>query len=161
MSAIIWMPLYVGDYRRDTAHLSAAQHGAYLLLIMHYWQQGGLPDEDDQLSRIASMSLAEWKKNRSVLRAFFGEGWRHARIDEELKNAVERYQKRSAAGKNGNAKRWESYRNAIAGGSQSQSQSQKYLSQGENLPREDSTNLSGLGTTRPALTVISGQGGGR
>lgn len=161
MSAIVWMPLYVGDYRRDTAHLSAAQHGAYLLLIMHYWQQGGLPDDDDQLSRIASMSLAEWKKNRPVIRAFFNNGWRHGRIDDELKNAVELYEKRSAAGKNGNAKRWGNHRNAIAGGSQSQSQSHKGLSQGEGLPREDSANLSGLGTTRPALTVISGQGGGR
>ena len=80
MSSPPWMPLYIGDYRADTTHLNAAQHGAYLMLIMHYWQQGGLPDDDEQLARIACMSNGEWRKNRAVIRAFFGEGWRHKRI---------------------------------------------------------------------------------
>jgi uncharacterized protein YdaU (DUF1376 family) len=74
------MPLYIGDYRADTTHLNAAQHGAYLLLIMHFWQQAGLPDDHEQLARIACMSNTEWRKYRPVIRAFFGEGGRHNRI---------------------------------------------------------------------------------
>lgn len=37
-----WMAFYVADYLADTLHLSATEHGAYLLLISHYWVHGGL-----------------------------------------------------------------------------------------------------------------------
>lgn len=83
-----WMPLYVADYRADTAHLSAIEHGAYLLLIMHYWQTGGLPKEDQQLARIACMTSGEWRRARSVISAFFDVDWRHGRIEFELTEAA-------------------------------------------------------------------------
>lgn len=84
-----WMPLYIADYRADTAHLSAAEHGAYLLLIMHYWSTGGLPDDDRQLARIACMTTGEWKRSKPVVQAFFHDGWKHGRIDKELKRTAE------------------------------------------------------------------------
>jgi uncharacterized protein YdaU (DUF1376 family) len=93
-----WMPLYIADYRADTAHLSACEHGAYLLLIMHYWQTGGLPKADGPLSRIACMSPAEWKKAKPSVAPFFGEDWSsHKRIDAELAKASEISGKRRAA----------------------------------------------------------------
>lgn len=92
-----WMPLYVADYRADTAHLSAAQHGAYLLLIMHYWQTGSLPADDEPLARIACMKPAEWRKARPTIAAFFTPEWRHKRIDEELARATEISSKRRAS----------------------------------------------------------------
>lgn len=83
-----WMPLYWGDYLRDTGHLGAAEHGAYLLLIGHYWTTGApLPDDDTLLARIARMQPKEWKRARPVVVAFFqrdGNTLRQKRIDTEL-----------------------------------------------------------------------------
>jgi uncharacterized protein YdaU (DUF1376 family) len=96
-----WMPFYIADYRADTAHLSAAEHGAYLLLIMHYWQKGGLPNDDRQLARIACMAHGEWEEARPVVSSFFGPEWSHARIDAELAKASEKHSKRVDAGRRG------------------------------------------------------------
>ena len=79
-----WMPLYVGDYLGDTGHLTTTQHGAYLLLLMHYWRKGELPDDDRQLSKIAKLPLRTWCEYRATLQDFFYDGWKHKRIDAEL-----------------------------------------------------------------------------
>ncbi len=100
-SALPWMPLHVGDYVKDTMHLSAAESGAYMFLIMDYWTKGKLPDDERQLTRIARMSQEEWAESRGVLAAFFHDGWKHKRIDEEIIAAREKYAKRAAAGKKG------------------------------------------------------------
>lgn len=79
-----WIPIYVADYLKDTTHLSPSEHGAYFLLILQYWQDGSLPDNERQLARIARMDAREWKDARDVLSCFFSEGWKHKRIDAEL-----------------------------------------------------------------------------
>lgn len=97
MSKLHWMPLNVADYRADTAHLSGLEHGIYLLLIMHYWQTGGLPDDDKQLARIACVTLTEFRGARSTIAAFFLPGWKHKRIEQELEKARKISAKRSFA----------------------------------------------------------------
>lgn len=92
-----WMPIYIADYRINTVHLSATEHGAYLLLIMRYWEAGSLPDDDRHLARIACMSDREWRSIKPVVQAFFYDGWKHKRIDAELAKAAEKISKRSAA----------------------------------------------------------------
>lgn len=96
-----YMPLNIGDYLADTAHLVAAEHGAYLLLIMHYWRTGGLPDDDGQLARITRCSAREWAKIRPIIAAFFLDGWRHKRIDAEIEKAEQAYERRAKAGQRG------------------------------------------------------------
>jgi uncharacterized protein YdaU (DUF1376 family) len=88
MAALPYMPLFVADYLADTAHLTALQHGAYMMLIMNYWQRGGpLPDDDARLARIARVGPREWSRMRSVISEFFSiaDGtWSHSRITTEL-----------------------------------------------------------------------------
>jgi uncharacterized protein YdaU (DUF1376 family) len=96
-----WMPLYVGDYLGDTGHLTTAQHGAYLLLMMHYWRKGELPDDDRQLSKITKLPLKTWCEYRPTLQDFFYEGWKHKRIDAELERMLRVSHKRAIAGQKG------------------------------------------------------------
>ena len=96
-----WMPLYVGDYLGDTGHLTTAQHGAYLLLMMHYWRKGELPDDDRQLSKITKLPQKTWCEYRATLQDFFHEGWRHKRIDAELERMLRVSEKRAIAGQKG------------------------------------------------------------
>jgi uncharacterized protein YdaU (DUF1376 family) len=88
MAALPYMPLFVADYLADTRHLTAAQHGAYLLLIFNYWQTGKpLPNDDVKLARIASMSRRDWAHNRAAILEFFTVQENllvHARIAQEL-----------------------------------------------------------------------------
>jgi uncharacterized protein YdaU (DUF1376 family) len=92
-----WMPWYVADFVADTQHLDAAQSGAYMMLIGHYWVHGCLPDNDAALARIARMTPGEWRKARAVIQGFFHDGWLHKRIDEELAHAADVSNKRKAA----------------------------------------------------------------
>lgn len=96
-----WMPLYVGDYLGDTGHLTTTQHGAYLLLMMHYWRKGELPDDDRQLSKIAKLPLKTSCEYRATLQDFFHEGWKHKRIDAELEKMMGVSAKRAIAGQKG------------------------------------------------------------
>jgi uncharacterized protein YdaU (DUF1376 family) len=102
-----WMPLYIGDYLADTQHLTTTQHGAYLLLIMYYWQHGGLPDDEDQLRRIVKLpkqyrngakSDKEWRSICLAIASLFQPGWKHKRIDAELEKARVLSEKRAVLG---------------------------------------------------------------
>ena len=103
MAALPYIQLYVADYLADTAHLTAAQHGAYLLLIFNYWQRGKpLNNFNERLTNVARMSSDEWEKNKNVLQEFFiinGDEWSHSRIEADLAAVLAKSTKASNAGK--------------------------------------------------------------
>ena len=96
-----WMPLYVADYLADTRRLSTLEHGAYMLLIMDYWRNGGLPNDDKKLARIVGLPEAEWLDIRDNLAELFQADWRHKRIDEELAKSEAKTERRVEAGRRG------------------------------------------------------------
>lgn len=106
-----WMPIYWGDYLKHTGHLSTVEHGAYLLLIGHYWSSGApLPDDDAKLRRIAKVeTAAQWKKLRPTVAAFFTIGggvWKHGRVDRELGAASKRSADAKAKAERAAKARW-------------------------------------------------------
>lgn len=95
------MPFYVSDYLADTSHLSTVEHGAYMLLIMHYWRNAGLPDDEQKLARICRMTTRQWDAARDTIAEFFGEGWTHSRIDKEIARAADKSERRATSGQRG------------------------------------------------------------
>ncbi|EIH2055806.1 DUF1376 domain-containing protein [Escherichia coli] len=101
MSALPYMQLYIADYLADTMHLSAEEHGAYLLLMFNYWQTGK-PIPKNRLAKIARLTNERWADVEPSLQEFFcdnGEEWVHLRIEEDLASVREKLTKKSAAGK--------------------------------------------------------------
>ncbi|ECZ7547728.1 DUF1376 domain-containing protein [Salmonella enterica] len=101
MAALPYMQLYIADYLADTMHLSAEEHGAYLLLMFNYWQTGrAIPKS--RLAKIARISSERWGTVEESLREFFidnGTEWIHERIENDLAAVREVLAKKSAAGK--------------------------------------------------------------
>lgn len=114
MSHLHWMPLYVGDELAVTNHLTAEEFGAYLLLKMHYWQHGGLPQDDRRLERIARCSSEQWVTVREAIMSLFDEGWQLPRLVEQRSVAEEKHTKRVEAGRKGGSARRGGLSNAQA-----------------------------------------------
>jgi uncharacterized protein YdaU (DUF1376 family) len=92
---------HLGDYARDTAHLTMLEHGAYTLLMDRYYgTEAGIPAE--QAHRLArARSEQERAAVDTVLAEFFTliDGvWVKNRIEEEIAKAAA---KREAAQENG------------------------------------------------------------
>lgn len=100
-----WDPRYPGDYRRDTGHLSLAEHGAYCLLLDHYYSTDGeLPVEHAALFRLCSaMTTEEQAAVGIVADQFFktdDDGKRrNRRADRQIEDAGKRHRALSDAGR--------------------------------------------------------------
>lgn len=103
-----FMPVYTGDYLRDTQHLSCSEHGIYFKLLMHCWdQRGPAPWDERKLAGIVNArSTDEVEALRRVLAEFFvrmDDGWYNRRMMREVEKAAALSDKKSTAGKLGAA----------------------------------------------------------
>lgn len=81
---------WLGDYARDTKELSILEHGAYRLLLDHYYATSKpLPMKVELLWKICgATSKAERSAIQVVINKFFkhnGGEWHNARADEEIR----------------------------------------------------------------------------
>jgi len=101
---------HVGDYHRDTAHLSIVEHGVYRLLMDSYYStERPLPADQAMLCRIVrATSKIERDAVSLVARFFFKEQeglLTHNRIQRELESYQAQREQASRAGKASAAKR--------------------------------------------------------
>ena len=98
---------YPGDYQRDTAHLSLAEHGAYTMLLdIYYGNETALPADYPSLYRLCrAMDHTEQAAVRSVVDQFFpvdGDGHRrNPRVEREIIKARDRIETARANGRKG------------------------------------------------------------
>jgi len=109
MSAPPYMKLYVADYLADTTHLTTAEHGAYLLLLMALWRAGGkLPNVPLKLARITKSTTEEWEVVGPAVLGFFtvrGGALTHKRVREEIAKYDRVVKASKTAGKASRSKR--------------------------------------------------------
>lgn len=86
--AVNYYSFHIGDYRRDTAHLTPIEHYIYRTLIDWYFlNETQIPKETQVVIRRLSLGSDMVPNLENVLNDFFvlGEnGWRHRRIDSEI-----------------------------------------------------------------------------
>ena len=67
-----WYERRPTDYKEDTWHLTLAEHGAYNLLLDHYYStERPLPDNDRALASLCNCSVDEWLEVKPAVVAFF------------------------------------------------------------------------------------------
>jgi len=101
-----YLPLYTGDYIRDTQHLSCSEHGIYLKMLIHCWdQKGPVPlDERRLMGIVNARSTDEIEAMRRVLHEYFvrmDDGWYNRRMQREIERCENISSSRSDAGKKG------------------------------------------------------------
>jgi uncharacterized protein YdaU (DUF1376 family) len=106
MARIPYMQFHIADYLADTEDLTTLEHGAYLLLIMRYYQNGqSLLENDQLLSRFGQLSVQKWLRMKPKIKRFFTirDGrWYHKRIEAELDEIA----KKSVKSRNAALSRW-------------------------------------------------------
>lgn len=98
-----YMPLFTGDYLRDTRHLTPLKHGIYILLLMHCWdQKGPVPLDEQEAAGIANCRSAdEIDALRYVLDRYFTrmeDGHYNKRMSEILAHSEQLASFRRAGG---------------------------------------------------------------
>lgn len=96
---------HIGDYRRDTGHLSPIEHYIYRQLIdWYYLEEKPIPTETQTVLRRLSLGNEHEPELLNVLSDFFEKtrnGYKKPRIDEEIKTYKEKCKHNKSVGKQG------------------------------------------------------------
>jgi uncharacterized protein YdaU (DUF1376 family) len=97
---------YIGDFQRDTGHLSLAERGAYRAMLDHYYAtEKPLPTDALAVARlVGAMDAKERAAVECVLRGFWtleSGGWTNSRATQEIAKAAAQRETNREIGKRG------------------------------------------------------------
>jgi uncharacterized protein YdaU (DUF1376 family) len=101
-----YYPHHIGDYLRDTVHLTMVEDAAYRrMLDLYYASEKPLPLDFEYLCRLVrARETQEREATHSILSHFFQkceDGWRNKRADEEIRKGKARVKAARVNGKRG------------------------------------------------------------
>lgn len=134
---------HLGDYMRDTAHLSMIEDGAYRrLLDAYYIKEMPIPNEPREACRLVrAQSKPERDAVLIVLKEFFttaADGWHHKRCDHE----IARFQDKQAKAKRSAEARWDAHRTQSVGNANASANAMRTHSEGNALQSPVTSNQS-------------------
>lgn len=100
-----FVKLYIGDYMRDTGTLSVAEHGAYMLMLLHHYAtEAPLPKGQELYRLVRAVSKAEREAVDAVVGKFWtdnGQGLVNNRAGQEIERAAHQRAVNQEVGKRG------------------------------------------------------------
>lgn len=117
------LPLWTDAYMADTGHLTAEEHGSYLLLLIEAWRSAdcSLPDDDALLARHAKLTPAKWRASKPIIMAFWRLDKRRGRwTQKRLKKERQKVAGKKRAARDSAASRWKQTKSGHAGGMRTQ-----------------------------------------
>lgn len=113
--------IYPADFLADknTLVMTAAEVGAYWLLLCVCWRENGLPDDVQELADLARTPAKQFQVSweRKIQRCFYKREdgkWTHNRLEKERVKQTENRKKKQEAGEKGAKVKWQTDSNAIA-----------------------------------------------
>lgn len=95
---------YPSDFVTGTITLTTEEVGAYILLMCHCWDTGGIPGDIDVQARITRLTPGKMRRAWSALESKFirtGSGFTQARLERERQKQIEYRDKQHRNGKHG------------------------------------------------------------
>jgi uncharacterized protein YdaU (DUF1376 family) len=107
-----YIELHLGDYAKDTRHLTLLEHGVYMMLLQIYYGDEGPIDDARKYRLVSARTEDEREAVDTILSEFFtlSDGkWVNARAERELAT----YRERSESARDRANKRWKGNASAM------------------------------------------------
>lgn len=104
---------YASDFYMDTNSWTIEEIGIYQRLLLTEWTNGGLPSDEERLSRVAGCKLKIFKKFWPIISQKFSQNGNgnliNKRMEEVRKNQAQYAEIQREKGKHGAEKRWKDH----------------------------------------------------